>query len=293
MAKPTRSPITPPPSATTWSPRSTPSSSSRSVSASSCAQLFGALAGREDDRLARHARCGERRLQAWRDAAVTFSSVTIAIVRPRANSASQVPARPSSPASTIDVVTAVAERDRDVGHQVERLQDRVDGRFVRRVMAWHTDRCQRVDRVADLGQLVERLARIAAAQQRAGVAPPDPVGEHRGIGIEPDRQRRFEDQRARLVVDEGAAAGRDHLGRAVDQPGDHAALPVAEMRLAEALEDIGDRHAGRRLDLLIGIDKGQPHPLRPAGGRRSICPRPSGRSARSGGRSSPVRGVCV
>jgi hypothetical protein len=63
---------------------------------------------------------------------------------------------------------------------------------------------------------------------------------------------------------EGTAAGGDDLGRAIDQPGDHSPLAVAEMRLAEALEDVGHGHAGGGLDLVIGIDEGQAHALRQA-----------------------------
>ena len=66
-----------------------------------------------------------------------------------------------------------------------------------------------------------------------------------------------QDQRAGLVVDEGAAAGGDHLARALDQPRHHPPLAVAEMGLAEPLENLGDAEARGRLDLGIGVGEGQ------------------------------------
>ena len=46
-------------------------------------------------------------------------------------------------------------------------------------------------------------------------------------------------------------------GPLVQQAGDHAPLAVAEMLLAELLEDLVDRHARRLLDLVVGIDEPQ------------------------------------
>ena len=50
--------------------------------------------------------------------------------------------------------------------------------------------------------------------------------------------------------------------RAVEEPRDDVALAVAEGGLAVALEDLLDGEAGRRFDLGVGIDEGQPQPLR-------------------------------
>ncbi|PAV92941.1 hypothetical protein WR25_04462 [Diploscapter pachys] len=116
-----------------------------------------------------------------------------------------------------------------------------------------------IDRVADRGELGQHRARVLAAQQRPGVAPADALGEH------------VRDQSPRLGIDEGAAAGRDHLWRAVDQPGDDAAFAVTEIGLAEAFEDLGDGHARRLLDRVVGVDEGQPQ----AGGKAA----PHGRLA--------------
>ena len=45
--------------------------------------------------------------------------------------------------------------------------------------------------------------------------------------------------------------------RLLDQPGDHPALAVAEIGLAESLEDLGDGHPRGFLDLLVGIDESE------------------------------------
>ena len=66
------------------------------------------------------------------------------------------------------------------------------------------------------------------------------------------------DQPARMVVHIGAAAGRQNMRRIfLKQPADHAALAGAELRLAELLEDLLDRAAGGRFDLVVGIAERQ------------------------------------
>ena len=121
---------------------------------------------------------------------------------------------------------------------------------------------ERVDRIAHRREFAQHLERVLAAQQWAGVAPPHPLGQHLGRGVEPDGGRLFQDQRARLVIDEGAAAGGDHLGPAIDQPRDHAPLPVAKIGFAELFEDFGHAHAGGFLDRMVGIDEGHAQPVR-------------------------------
>ncbi|MGY3106695.1 hypothetical protein ACVWW7_003322 [Bradyrhizobium sp. LM6.9] len=92
-----------------------------------------------------------------------------------------------------------------------------------------------------------------------------------GIGLEPDRDRLRRDAAPRLLAHEGAAAGCQHDGAAVEQTRDHAGLAVAEMRLAVALEDFRYGHAGRRLDLGVGIDEGQLEPDRHAAADRGFA----------------------
>ena len=70
------------------------------------------------------------------------------------------------------------------------------------------------------------------------------------------------DAAAGLLAHEGAAAGGEHRRPAVEQPRDHPRLAIPEMRLAMGFENVRYRHAGRRLDLGIGIEKRQPQPRR-------------------------------
>ena len=79
------------------------------------------------------------------------------------------------------------------------------------------------------------------------------------------------DAAARLGIDEGAAAGRQDMRRPLQQALDHPPLAVAERGLAEALEDLLDRAAGRGLDLVVGIDEVQPEPLRQAAADRGLA----------------------
>ena len=67
-------------------------------------------------------------------------------------------------------------------------------------------------------------------------------------------------------VNERAAASGDHLGRAIDQAGDHPAFAVAEMRFAEARENVGYRHAGGAFDLVVGVGETHSQPPRKAVG---------------------------
>src|SRR2546430_4054802 len=62
--------------------------------------------------------------------------------------------------------------------------------------------------------------------------------------------------RSGIRIDEGAAAGRQHLRAALQQARDHARLASAEFRLATDRENIGDGHARGLLDLRIGIHEG-------------------------------------
>ncbi len=69
-------------------------------------------------------------------------------------------------------------------------------------------------------------------------------------------------------------------GPLVEQPRDHPRLAIPEMRLTMGFENVRDRHAGRGLDLGIGVEKRQPQAAPPAAARWWICRRPSCRPAR-------------
>ncbi|VVT10435.1 hypothetical protein SPHINGO361_120583 [Sphingomonas sp. EC-HK361] len=158
---------------------------------------------------------------------------------------------------------------REPRSSADRLQDGTNRRLVRGTVARDVDRRGRVERIAHGGEIAQHDQWIAPAQQWARVAPGDAVGQHLGRGIEPDRQCLGKNERAGFVVDERAATGRDDLWHAVHQPRDHAALAITEIGFVEAVENLGDGHARRRLDLVIGIDEGKPEARRePAADRR-------------------------
>src|SRR3546814_4716368 len=91
-----------------------------------------------------------------------------------------------------------------------------------------------IDGIADRRQFAEHFAGVAVLQKRAVAAAPDAFDERRDVGVEPDAEAVLQDQRARFLVDEGAAAGREYHRLSGVQARDHAALAVAEMRLAAA-----------------------------------------------------------
>ena len=119
-----------------------------------------------------------------------------------------------------------------------------------------------IDRRAFLDQTLNGRGRIGGLQQRAIGPALHPLHDDIGIGLEPDRDRPGMDAMTGLLAHEGAAAGRDHAGAAIEQPRDHPRLAVPKMRLAMGLENVRYRHPGRRLDLQIGVEKRQPQPRR-------------------------------
>ena len=54
------------------------------------------------------------------------------------------------------------------------------------------------------------------------------------------------------------------IGPVLQQAGDDPPLAVAEVGLAVDREDVRDRHAGGRLDLVVGVAEGQAEALREA-----------------------------
>ena len=92
----------------------------------------------------------------------------------------------------------------------QRRDDAVDHLLVRQRAAADGEMRLGVDRVADLGELAEQGERVLALEQGPVAAAADPLGQRLDLGVEPDRDAAREDQRPRLGVHEGAAAGRDH-----------------------------------------------------------------------------------
>lgn len=140
------------------------------------------------------------------------------------------------------------------------LEDRIDDVAMRAVAAFHMDVRRRVGGAALFGEPLERPLRIAVAKQRASVSPRGSVGQHIDGGIEPDGDGAIVQQVAGAGIGEGPAAGRDYPDLPVDQAGDQPPLAVAEILLAEALEDLGRRETGRILDGRVAVDEWQPEP---------------------------------
>src|SRR3546814_13929793 len=76
--------------------------------------------------------------------------------------------------------------------------------------------------------------------------------ERRDVGVEPDAEAVLQDPRARFLVDEGAAAGREYHRLSGEQARANAAPAVAAMSLAEARETVGNRNGGGAVDLVVG-----------------------------------------
>src|SRR3546814_18961101 len=123
------------------------------------------------------------------------------------------------------------------------------------------------------------------------VSSPDALHQSVDVGVEPHRYSLVQNEGACLLVHERAAAGGDHLRFPVDQPGDDPPLAVAEMRLAELLEDFADGAARRRLYLVIGLEERQPEPHRQAAAKRGFArpqqtePADAANPLKSGGKS--------
>ena len=117
-----------------------------------------------------------------------------------------------------------------------------------------------IDRVPHRGELAKEGKGVLAGEQRPVAPPRHPFGQGLDVGLEPDRDAALEDQRPGLGVHERAAAGRDHLRLAVDQPAKHAPLAVAEAGFAEAVEYLLYLVIGGALDLLVRIDEGKAEP---------------------------------
>ena len=94
---------------------------------------------------------------------------------------------------------------------------------------------------------------------------------------------------AGVGVHEGAAAGRQHLRAALQQPRDHARLAGAEIGLAVVREDFGDGHAGGASRSRRRHRRTECRAAPPAGGRPTTCRRPSCRPARSSGGRARAR----
>ena len=105
-------------------------------------------------------------------------------------------------------------------------------------------------------QLRQNLGRIASAQERPGVAPTGTFYQSFEIAIEPYRNPLVEDERARIRIDEGAAAGCDHARFLAHQTRDDPPFTFAEIGFAMGCEYLRHGTVGGAFDLVIDIDEG-------------------------------------
>ena len=186
-----------------------------------------------------------------------------------------------------DLVGALAERDWNLAHagsarrrhvfrfdaSAQSRHDRIHGRLMRPVARFDRDVGEPIGRAALVEQPAQGRLGIGGLQQRAVRAFANSSQQHLEFRLQPDRDARGGDALAGDGVHEGAAAGREHLLALVEQASDHLAFAVAEIGLAEALEDLRDGHARPGLDLGVGIDERQAQPLgEPASDRRLPSP---------------------
>jgi len=168
-----------------------------------------------------------------------------------------------------DLVGAIAEFDGDLadgfrrrGLGFARMCNQVsknlfDDDLVRSVVRVDGDVGERISGAALLEQSTHGRLGIGGLQQRPVGAFAHAPQQHLEIGFQPDRNPALADTRARKFVHEGAAAGRKHGRAFVQQARDDAPLAVAEIGLAEFLEDFRDGHPRASFNLRIGVDEGQ------------------------------------
>lgn len=107
--------------------------------------------------------------------------------------------------------------------------------------------------IACIHKPLQRGDRIVLFQKRAFPVPRRAPGQGLEIGLQPQGNRLFRDQRAGGIVHERPAAAGNHADLAAEQPGDGFALQHAERRFAVFLEYPGNGFAGFFDDDVVGI----------------------------------------
>ena len=114
--------------------------------------------------------------------------------------------------------------------------------------------------IAGAACLVELLEPGAVGRERPPAVRRHALDEQGQRHVEPDREPVPIDQRAVLEVGKCAAAGRDDRVAEREQLEEHLALDVAEVRLAFAREDLGDRAVLAGLDALVDVFRAPAEP---------------------------------
>ncbi len=158
-------------------------------------------------------------------------------------------------------LVAAAERHRQAARRppvLQRAHHLAGGGLRPLLAAVHDHVGLRIGGIALPHEAAQRVAGLAGVEQRAVGAPGGAAHQHVEPAAQPHGDRARPDRGPGARVHEGAAAGGEHHGGARQQAADHAALAVAEVRLAVALEDLGDGGAGGELDLGVGVAERQP-----------------------------------
>ena len=142
-------------------------------------------------------------------------------------------------------------------HRRQTAERHVDHGIMRPVARFDGDVGERVGRRAFLKEPPQRLFRIVGLKQRPVGLLANAGKKHLDVRLQPDRYAARRDILAGGPVHEGAAAGRENLRPGVQQPRDHPALSVAEISLAEPLENLRDRELRSGLDLGVGVNEGE------------------------------------
>jgi hypothetical protein len=141
---------------------------------------------------------------------------------------------------------------------VQRLDAFIDDFLVRHIARPDRQVGLLIDRLAFADQTPDGRFGIGGPQQRTIGTALHPAQDGIGIRLEPDRDGLVADAIAGLLAHEGPAAGSQHGRTAVEKPCDHPRLAISKIRLATGIENVGDRHARRRLDFGIGVEERQP-----------------------------------
>ena len=143
------------------------------------------------------------------------------------------------------------------GRRMEAPEDGVDDGIVGGVKRLDGEIGKRIDRRPLFEQPTQRLFRVRRLQQRPIGFLAHPSKQNVKTRLQPDRDAMPCDIFARGRVHERAAACRQHHWSAGEQARDHLALALAEISLAEPLEDLGNRQLSARFDLRVGVDERQ------------------------------------
>ena len=145
---------------------------------------------------------------------------------------------------------------------VKTPQDGFDHRIVGAVERFDGEIGEGVGRGPLLEQPAQGLFRIGRLQERSVGLLAHAGEQNFETRLQPDRDAMSCDVLAGRRIHERAAAGREHQGPAIEQAGDHLALALTEIELAETLEDLGNGQLRAGFDFGVGVDERQSEPGR-------------------------------